>query len=126
MARILIIDDDDNVRLSLKMALEDEDHEVAEAPNGAEGVQRVQERPVDLVISDIFMPEKEGLETIDEIRRDYPDIKIIAISGGGRMDPREYLDIARRVGADRALMKPFDIRLLVETVDALIGEGRDA
>ena len=125
MARILIIDDDEHVRRSLKMALEDEDHDVAEAADGEEGMRRLRERPARLVITDIFMPEKEGLETIDEIRRDYPDTRIIAISGGGRMDPREYLEIARRVGADRSLMKPFDLRQLVALVDELLdgGEG---
>ena len=125
MARILIIDDDDHVRLSLKLALEDEDHDVAEAADGEEGMRRLRERPAHLVITDIFMPEKEGLETIDAIRRDYPDTRIIAISGGGRMDPREYLEIACRVGADRSLMKPFDLRQLVALVDELLdgGEG---
>ena len=120
MARILVIDDDDTVRLSLRMSLEDAGHAVEEARDGAAGLESLKNRPVDLVISDIFMPEKEGLETIDEIRHDYADIKIIAISGGGRIDPEDYLDIAKKLGADRALFKPFDIQLLVDTVDELL------
>jgi CheY-like chemotaxis protein len=120
MARILVIDDDDTVRLSIRLALEDAEHEVDEAPDGAAGMARLKVQPADLVVTDIFMPEKEGLETIDEIRHDYPDAKIIAISGGGRMEPQDYLEIARQLGADRALLKPFDIQLLVDTVAELL------
>jgi CheY-like chemotaxis protein len=120
MARILVIDDDDTVRLSMRLALEDAEHQVDEAPNGAAGLERLKIQPADLVVTDIFMPEKEGLETIDEIKRDYPDVKIIAISGGGRIEPQDYLEIARQLGADRSLFKPFDIQLLVDTVDELL------
>ena len=120
MARILVIDDDDAIRLSLKLALEDADHHVEDAANGEEGMTRFRTNPADPVITDIFMPEKEGLETIDEIKRDCPQTKIIAISGGGSMDPENYLVIAKRVGADRSLFKPFDIQLLVGTVDDLL------
>ena len=120
MARILVIDDDDAIRFSLKLALEDADHHVEDAANGEEGMTRFRTNPADLVITDIFMPEKEGLETIDEIKRSRPQTKIIAMSGGGRMDPEDYLEIATRVGADRSLFKPFDIQLLVATVDDLL------
>ena len=120
MARILVIDDDDAIRFSLKLALEDADHQVEDAANGVEGMTRFRTNPADLVITDIFMPEKEGLETIDEIKRSYPQTKIIAMSGGGRMNPEDYLEIAKRVGADRSLFKPFDIQLLVATVDDLL------
>jgi YesN/AraC family two-component response regulator len=120
MARILVIDDDATIRLSLKLALEDADHHVADAANGQEGLDRFRANPADLVITDIFMPEKEGMELIDEIKRDRPETKIIAISGGGRMNPDDYLTIARRLGADRTLLKPFDIELLLDTVDVLL------
>lgn len=126
MARILVIDDDDTVRLSVRLALEDAEHEVDEAPNGARGLDRLKDQVADLVVTDIFMPEKEGLETIDEIRRDYPQIKIIAISGGGRIDPQDYLEIARQLGADHVLFKPFDIQLLLDVVDELLkGDAGD-
>jgi DNA-binding response OmpR family regulator len=120
MARILVIDDDDAIRFSLKLALEDADYHVEDAANGEKGMTRFRANPADLVITDIFMPEKEGLETIDEIKRICPQTKIIAISGGGSMDPEDYLEIARRVGADCSLFKPFDIQLLVATVDDLL------
>lgn len=120
MARILVIDDDATIRLSLKLALEDADHHVEEAANGLEGIDRFRANPAALVITDIFMPEKEGMELIDEIKRDRPETKIIAISGGGRMNPDDYLTIARRLGADRTLLKPFDIGLLLDTVDVLL------
>ena len=120
MARILVIDDDGAIRFSLKLALEDADHQVEDAADGVEGMTRFRTNPADLVITDIFMPEKEGLETIDEIKRSYPQTKIIAMSGGGSMDPEDYLKIAKRVGADRSLFKPFDIQLLVATVDDLL------
>ena len=120
MANILVIDDHATVRLSTKMALEDAGHQVEDAANGLEGMFRLQAKPVDLVVTDIFMPEKEGLETIDEIKQKYPETKIIAISGGGRMEPGDYLVIAEQVGADRTLVKPFDIRVLVATVDDLL------
>ncbi|BBO78338.1 response regulator [Desulfosarcina widdelii] len=122
MARILVIDDDDTVRLSVRLALEDADHLVEDAGDGEKGVALFRENPADLVVTDIFMPEKEGLETIDEIKRLRPETKIVAISGGGRMDPDDYLTIAKSVGADRSLLKPFDIDNLVEVVDALLNE----
>ncbi|GAB6905869.1 Response regulator receiver protein [Desulfosarcina cetonica] len=123
MAKILVIDDDDTVRLSLRLALEDADHDVDVAADGEEGILRMRANPADLVVTDIFMPEKEGLETIDEIRRAFPATKIIAISGGGRMDPNAYLEISQSVGADRALNKPFDIKLLLDTVRELLQAG---
>jgi DNA-binding NtrC family response regulator len=125
MAKILVIDDDDAVRLSLKLALEDAGHHVEDAVNGNEGMTRFRASPAEVVITDIFMPEKEGLETIDEIKRDRPQTKIVAISGGGSMDPENYLVIAKRVGADRALFKPFDIQLLLATVDELLGARKE-
>lgn len=125
MARILVIDDDETVRLSVRLALEDADHRVEEAADGLEGMNLFRNHPADLVITDIFMPEKEGLETIDEIKQVAPQTKIIAISGGGRMDPEDYLEIAMRVGADYSLLKPFDIQVLVNAVDDLLDRHAD-
>lgn len=120
MATILVIDDDDTVRLSVKLALEDAQHHVVDAADGIAGMAVFHKQPTDLVITDIFMPGKEGLETIDEIKRLRPATKIIAISGGGRVEPDDYLGIAIRVGADRSLKKPFDIEVLVTAVNDLL------
>ena len=94
MARILVIDDDDQILRTLHQVLEMEGHEVVDASNGKEGIKLFRENGADLIITDIVMPEKEGLETIMELRRDFPDIKVIAISGGGRVDPESYLTLA--------------------------------
>ncbi len=120
MANILVIDDDDSIRFSLKMALEDANHQVDASPDGAAGLALFVATAPDLVITDIFMPEKEGLETIDAIKRIRPETKIIAISGGGHMDPNDYLNIAKRIGADCTLTKPFNIQVLVDAVNALL------
>jgi CheY-like chemotaxis protein len=101
MARILVIDDDDTVRLSLKLALEDADHHVEDAADGEEGDRPCFGRTRPTWWLPIFYARERGHGTIDEIKRDRPETKIIAISGGGRMDPDDYLNIARRVGADR-------------------------
>ena len=84
MARILIIDDEEKFRKMLRQMLERAGHEVVEAPDGKEGVKLYREKLTDLIITDIFMPEKEGIQTIKELKRDFPEAKIIAISGGGR------------------------------------------
>ena len=94
MARILIIDDDEQVRRYLRKILEAQGHEVVAASDGKLGIELCREEPTDLIITDIFMPEKEGLETIGELRRDYPDVKIIAISGGGRTGNLDFLPLA--------------------------------
>ena len=76
--------------------------------------------PADLVITDLIMPEQEGLETITSLKKEYPGIKIIAISGGGRIGPEAYLPAAQELGADRVFSKPFDVRELAETVKELL------
>lgn len=120
MAKILIIDDEEQVRLYLRTILEPEGHEVVEAGNGKIGLQLYREEPADLIITDIFMPEKEGLETIMELRRDYPEVKIIVISGGGNRANLDVLPMARRFGALRTLAKPFTRQDMLSAVrDAL-------
>ena len=106
MARILIIEDDQAVRDLLTHALERENHQVVVASDGEIGITLYRATPCDLVITDIYMPKKEGLETITELRREFPGVKIIAISG----DPAEGFDplsLARKLGALRTFVKPF-------------------
>jgi DNA-binding response OmpR family regulator len=122
MARILIIDDEDQPRHMLQQALRRAGHEVIEARDGNEGLQRFQEAPADLVITDILMPEKEGLETIMDLRRVFPAVKIIAVSGGGRTGNLNFLDIAQRLGAQRTLQKPFGVHAMLAVVHELLQE----
>jgi DNA-binding NtrC family response regulator len=107
MATILIIDDEKPIRFALAAMLAGEGHEVLQAENGSRGIAVLEGCPVDVVISDILMPEKEGLETIIELRRRWPDLPVIAISGGGRTGTANYLYLAAQLGATATLDKPF-------------------
>ncbi len=116
MSRILIIDDDEQIRSLIREVMERDGHEVIEAPDGATGTRSFREITPDLVITDIIMPDKDGLETIAEIRELDPKVRIVAISGGGRQVDRDYLPAAKAFGADRVLYKPFrprDVRTAV-------------
>lgn len=112
MATVLIIDDESIVRLMLRDCLESQGHRVLEASDGAEGLQVFEGAPVDVVVTDIVMPEKEGIETILELKRRSANIGIIAISGGGRIAATDFLRIAKRLGADHTLQKPFPLQAL--------------
>lgn len=122
MGRILIIDDDDQFRLMLKRLLEMDGHEIFEATNGKEGIEAYQEETVDLVITDLIMPNMEGVETIIQLKRDYPEIKIIALSGGGRNEPQSYLNMAKMLGANYTFEKPFERIPFIEAVQELLGQ----
>jgi YesN/AraC family two-component response regulator len=117
MARILIIDDEEQVRRFLRKILESEDHEVIDAPDGKIGLRLYHKEPADLIITDIFMPEKEGIETIMELKRNFPAVKIIAISGGGhQMAPEDCLRLAEGLGVDYTLSKPFTRQQMLDVV----------
>ena len=120
MARILVVDDDEQIRIMLEIALSRDSHEVVTAENGALASMRQSERPADVVIMDIIMPEKEGFETIIEFRRDYPETRIIAISGGGRLGPDQYLRLAKTMGADFIFEKPLPLAQLREAIHGLV------
>jgi DNA-binding response OmpR family regulator len=122
MSHLLLIDDDDNFRKMLRTTLEDRGYEVTEACDGKEGLARHGARPADLVITDLIMPGKEGLETIIELRKLKPGLKIIAMSGGGRMSAKDYLPIARQLGAARVFAKPFANDALVAAINELLTE----
>ena len=121
--RILVIDDDDQMRTLLRQVMEWAGYEVIEAGDGREGMQLQRKQPADLVITDLIMPEQEGLETITTLKKEYPGIKIIAISGGGRIGPEAYLPAAQELGADKVFSKPFDVRELAETVKELLSHA---
>ncbi len=122
MKRILVIDDDIQVRQMLKQTLQRAGYEVVDAADGNEGIKLYRDEPTDLVITDIIMPDKEGIETIMELKRDFPDVRIIAISSGGRVVPGNYLEIARRLGVDRTFAKPFDRAELLEAIQQLLDD----
>lgn len=106
----------------LRMTLEDAGYEVEDAPDGKKGVMLFRENPTDIIITDILMPEREGIETILELRKDFPGIKIIAISGGGRFkSPNTFLTMAEHFGAARTFSKPIRQRELLSAVQELTG-----
>ncbi|MEN6484819.1 MAG: response regulator [Syntrophobacteraceae bacterium] len=122
MKRILVIEDDEQYRPMLTRMLQRAGYEVAAAADGEEGIRLFRLQPADLVISDIFMPGKEGMETIRELHRDYPDLKIIAMSGGNiQMGPFCSLPPAKEFGAVEVLSKPFEKETLLKTVRDVLG-----
>jgi DNA-binding response OmpR family regulator len=120
MTRILIIDDEPHILLMLKKMLEQSGYEVDLAANGVEGIELFRRSNADVVITDIIMPEKEGLETIREMRRIKQDLKIIAMSGGGKVSADNYLEIAKIFGASRVISKPFTKSEMVSAVRELL------
>lgn len=119
--RILIIDDDEITRVILNETLKPEGFLIDNANNGKIGLALHKKKPFDLIITDIIMPEMEGLETIKEIRRISPQAKIIAISGGGRIAPYNYLSMAGKMGANLTFDKPLDPGSIVDGVWKLLG-----
>jgi CheY-like chemotaxis protein len=121
VARILLVDDDDLTRTTVKEMLARAGHEVSEAVNGFEGLQIFSEYPSDLVVTDIFMPEKEGLSTIRDMRQLFPKVKIIAMSGGiWAMDSDLGLKAATLFGADITFPKPVAKAKLLAAVEDLL------
>lgn len=123
MARILVIDDEEAVRAALRGALVAAGHQVATAADGDEGLRALRRHPIDLVVTDIVMPGKEGIETILEIRRLSRTIPIIAMSDGDSRAQAMYLSSAAKLGATRTLTKPFAPARLLEEVDFCLGRG---
>jgi CheY-like chemotaxis protein len=107
MKKILIIDDEELIRLTIEDVLINEGYTVGTADNGEQGYQMQLKTGFDLVITDILMPVKEGIQTIKALRLKWPQLPIIAISGGGKIRNADYLDAARQVGANAVLAKPF-------------------
>jgi DNA-binding response OmpR family regulator len=115
--KILVIDDDHMVRYALSRILQRSGYDVVTASDGKRGMMLVRQELPDVVITDIIMPEQEGVETISLLRHQYPQMKIIAISGGGRIRNIDFLEMARSLGADDVISKPFE-------ADELLGRLR--
>ncbi len=125
MARILVIDDDVQIRSMLRKILEIEGYQVSDAPNGKVGMELFKEGPVDLVITDIIMPEKEGVEVVGELLDKFPETKIIVITGGSRnLNAENLLLSVKMLGAHCALLKPFEIEELLNSVRQLLGSDK--
>lgn len=119
MSSILVVDDEDQIRRLVCETLEQAGYHVTEARDGKEALQQYRQGPADLVIMDILMPNQDGLETTVALRREYPDVKIIVITGGSDMiGILNYLDVAKMMGAHSTLQKPFEMKTLLEAVQA--------
>ena len=125
MAVILVIDDDELVRSTIQFALEEDGHQILLARDGREGVQMFEQHPVDLVITDILMPEQEGIETIQMLIRSRPGTRVIAISGGGQRGGADYLRMAKDFGATEVLAKPFSLGELSSVVHRCLTAAQD-
>lgn len=120
MRTILVIDDDPIMRETIRDILQVEEYNVVLASNGKEGMAHLEVLEIDMILTDVLMPEKDGIEVIMEAKRKYPNIKILAISGGGFISARNYLKMARDLGANASVMKPFDIDDLLQNVNKLL------
>lgn len=123
MARILLIDDDDSLRAMLGIYLARAGHTVIQAHDGQEGLELFPATAADLVITDMMMPKKDGLEVLRALRDNQPPVKIIAMSGGGRPDEEHPLVTARTLGAVRVLAKPFTCDVLKAVINEVLPNG---
>ena len=117
---ILIVDDDELTRKAFRRIFERAGYTVLEASDGNEAIRQYDSHNPDLVVTDLIMPEKEGLETLFEIKQKDNDAKIIAISGGGRIGPENYLDVAKKLGAIAAFKKPVNTEILMNVIKAAL------
>ncbi|MDR2887037.1 MAG: response regulator [Bacteroidales bacterium] len=124
MLGILIVDNDNELREMIGAALVVRRFAVMEAKNGREAIANFKPLVIDAVITDIIMPEADGLEVIMKLKKLKPELKIIAMSGGGKVSPHTYLELAKKFGADVTLTKPFMTDSLVSTVERLLGTGK--
>lgn len=121
--RILVVDDEDVVRMTIAQILTRAGYQVAMASNGKEGLAMLAKTSFDLVVTDVIMPEKDGVETTIEVRHRFPKTRILVISGGGRIHNLDFLEHAARVGADAILRKPFSRTELLDAVTEALGKG---
>jgi CheY-like chemotaxis protein len=132
MKKILVIDDEEDIRIVLQQVLELEGYEVAVAADGREGLAILDQDGADLVITDVIMPGMDGVETLEHIREKWSDMPVIVISGGGNVAPMEYqpgaiatnayLESARQAGAALSITKPFERKELVDAVGSLLSQ----
>jgi DNA-binding NtrC family response regulator len=119
--RVLVVDDDAGIRNFLRMLLELEGYVVATVSNGNEALEVQRQDPAAVVLTDIFMPEGEGMETIVQLRAEFPLVRIIVMSGAGAYRGADYLQLARELGAAKALKKPFAPQELIDAMREVAG-----
>ena len=124
--KILLVDDEESIRTMVRMVLGEENYSFDEASNGSEALSIMEEKPFDLIITDVIMPDCDGIELVTTVRKKLPDIKVIVMSGGGRVRADHYLDLAEKLGASRVFEKPFNTAELRETVSELLSETGSA
>ncbi len=121
MPSILIVDDEEQIRQLIRTTFEEAGYRVAEASNGKEALAQYRIAPTDLVVTDILMPDQDGLECISTLRRESPNVKIIAITGGSDIiGVLGFLDVAKMLGAHRTLQKPFEMKALLDAADSAL------
>jgi two-component system chemotaxis response regulator CheY len=119
MSSVLVVDDEDQVRQLVRETLARAGYQVWEARDGKEALQQYRQQHIDLVVMDILMPEQDGLESIIALRREFPKVKVVAITGSiDKIGILDFLDVAEMLGASRALQKPFEIQALLDAVAA--------
>lgn len=123
MAKILLVEDDELVRDMLAQLLTRASHEVIHAIDGDQAAQILKTVEPDIMVTDIIMPKKSGITLISEVRNKHPHMEIIAISGGGRLDPMGYLDLSESLGASVSFEKPIDNSALLMAIDLLSHGG---
>ena len=123
MARIIVIDDEEDLRGLLRLLLEAEGHDVDEAENGAQGLAAIAEQTYDLVVTDVLMPEEDGITVAKETPKLQPNAKVLAISGGGAVLPANWsLKVMKMFGVNAALHKPFEADEFIKVVNELLTE----
>jgi len=118
--RVLFVDDEADLRLTMQSALEIAGYSVEVAANGKEALAIQRARPADVLITDIFMPDADGFEAIDGFRREFPQTRLVIISGGAQFARGDYLSAAKLMGVDATLQKPFEIETLLSTLRSLV------
>lgn len=122
MSTVLVIDDHRPFLEMMSQVIRREGYDVMEATDGAEGLRLCEKQPPDVVVTDILMPEKDGLEAIRDFKRDYPNMKIIAVSGGGSSVQIDYLPLAKKMGADSVLHKPIEPAEMIEALKGILDD----
>ncbi len=125
MAKILLVEDDNLVRDMLTQVLQRADHQVVTAANGEEATEYLRKERPDIMVTDIIMPKKSGITLISEVKNRHPNLEIIAISGGGRLDPTGYLDLSESLGASVSFEKPIDNTALLMAIDLLLHGNKE-